>query len=161
MSSGCIFSTGESEVKSWEMMREAKDAVGIQALQRIFMVGDKCLYKQMRNPDYQGNSLRPVIKRVRMLLYDLNNVGAESLAQKILNYMAAAVDMHAVHNAQAQPDKATCLDECLDDYPQLVAFHDAIRSHRDILEIEVLAETVKRELDQTVVAYRRELEGEV
>lgn len=38
----------------------AKDDLGIQVLQQIFMVGDKCLYKKMRNSDYQLEFFRIV-----------------------------------------------------------------------------------------------------
>ncbi|MFK4765452.1 hypothetical protein ACI3L3_11850 [Desulfobaculum sp. SPO524] len=146
-------------LQPWEMMREAKDALGIAALQRIYVVGVKSLYKQMKNPDYAGETHKPVIQRVRMMLHDLNNAGASELARAMLNYMAVPLEVHVVPNASARPDKDNMQDECLDDYPCLVALHDAIRSGQDVRAIESLAEEVKREVDETVVAYRNEQEG--
>ncbi|GAB6178571.1 hypothetical protein JCM16814_34620 [Desulfobaculum senezii] len=146
-------------LQPWEMMRAAKDALGMSALNRIFMTGDKTLYKQMRNPDFGGESHRPVIQRVRMVLHDLDNAGASELARAMLNYIAVPLGVHVVPNASATPDKDNMQDECLDDYPCLVALHDAIRSGQGVRAIESLAEEVKREVDETVVAYRNEQEG--
>lgn len=144
----------KNSMAPWEMMLEAKDALGMAALGRIFWIGAKGLYKQMRNPEYAGDSRRPVIQRVRTLVHDLHQAGAGDLSRAILNYMAEGMGMHCVSNAQGTPDKDTMDGECIDDYPPLTRLHEAIQRKADIREVEALAEEVKREVDETVVMYR-------
>ncbi|GFM34055.1 hypothetical protein [Desulfovibrio subterraneus] len=146
-------------LQAWEMMREAKDCLGMPALERIFRRGHKQLYKQMRNPDYDGDSARPDIQRVRVLLHDLHEAGGTKLAHAMLNYMAEALGMHCVPDAVGIPDKGDVLAECLDDYPVLTRLHNAIQDRADMREVQALAEEVKGEIDETVVAYRQDLEA--
>jgi len=148
----------KNSLDAWEMMLEAKDALGMPALERIFKVGHKQIYKQMRNPEYSGDSARPVIQRVRMLLHDLDKAGADELARAMLNYMAESMGMHCIPVAHGIPDKADLAAECLDDYPPLTAMHTAIEQQADVREVQALAEKVKGEVDETVVAYRRSIE---
>lgn len=143
----------------WEMMREAKDCLGLPALNRIFKIGNPGLYAQMVNPDYSAKSCRPVIQRVRMMLHDLMESGGDDLARAMLDYMAAPLGMHAEANAAAEPDQEDLRDECLDDYPVLAGLHELIRSGADIRQVEASAVDVRREVDETVQAYRRSLEG--
>lgn len=146
-------------LQAWEMMNEAKEAIGMSALSRIFKVGYQALYKCMRNPEYSGDSARPPFQRVRMLLHDLHTAGATDLAHAMLNYMASALDMHVVPNAVGIPDKDDIAGECLDDYPPLTRLHDAIKDGADVRQVEALAEVVTREVAETVTLYRDKLEG--
>lgn len=150
---------GKHGMESWEMMREAKDLLGMPALQRIFSVGHGVLYKTMRNPDFVGDTARPPIQRVRMMLHDLANAGGEDLAHAMLNYMAEALGMHLEPNATAVPDCDDVRDECLDDLPPLAVLHSLIQCGADVREVEAQGVVVKREVDETVVAYRNSLEG--
>ncbi|GFM38295.1 hypothetical protein DSM19430T_29790 [Desulfovibrio psychrotolerans] len=150
---------GKNTLQAWEMMLEAKDCLGMSALERIFKIGHKQIYKTMRNPDYDGDTARPFIQRVRMLLHDLNEAGGEELARAMLNYMAEPLEMHCIPNATGTPDKPDVMAECLDDYPALTKLHTAIQDRADMREVQALAEDVKGEVDETVVAYRQEMEG--
>ena len=130
------------------------------ALTRIFKVGKEALYAQMVNPDYASKSCRPVIHRVRMMLHDLNESGGEELARAMLDYMAAGIDRHSVPNATAIPDKDSLLAECLDDHPEIVELHRLVQAQgTDVRAVEAQAEEVKREVDETVVAFRNSVEG--
>ncbi|MFV0420614.1 hypothetical protein [Oleidesulfovibrio sp.] len=149
----------KNSLEAWEMMSEAKDALGMPALERIFKVGHKQIYKQMRNPDYSGDSARPVIQRVRMLLHDLDKAGADDLARAMLGYMAEPLGMHCIPNAVAEPDKPTLAEECLDDLPALVALHKAMMNGEDPRTVEALHAEAVQELDQTITKYREGLQG--
>jgi hypothetical protein len=149
----------KNSLDAWEMMLEAKDALGMPALERIFKVGHKQIYKQMRNPDYSGDSARPVIQRVRMLLHDLDKAGADTLSLAMLNYMAEPLGMHCIPNAVAEPDKPTLAEECLDDLPALVALHKAMMHGEDPRTVEALHAEAVQELDQTITKYREGLQG--
>lgn len=146
-------------LQPWEMMKEARECVGMPALQRIFKVGDKVLYTQMVNPEYASKSCRPVIQRVRMMLHDLYESDGGALAHAMVDYMAAPLGMHLEPNAAATPDQEDVRDECLDDHMPMTLLHDFIRQGVDIRAVESQAADLKREIDETVVAYRRSLEG--
>jgi hypothetical protein len=147
-------------LQPWEMMREAKECLGMPALQRIFKIGGPALYAQMVNPDYAAKASRPVLQRIRMMLHDLHESGGALLAHAMLNYMAVPLEMHLEPNAAAVPDKNDLRDECLDDTPPLTLLHEMIREGSDLRAVESQAAEVVREIQETVVAYRQNLEGE-
>lgn len=145
--------------ESWELMSAAKDVLGVPALGRILAVANQQIYRQIRNPDHTEDSIRPPIQRIRTLIYELDQSGERELVEGILNYMADGADMHVTPNSCQQPDKDSIEGECLDDYPVLMAFHEAVRCGADLRELERLAERVKVEVEETVTAVRMEREG--
>lgn len=145
---------------AWQLMKEAKTAIGLPALNRIFSLGNVQINKFCRNPDYTADSARTPIERLRILLHDLDDAGAKDVAHAMLNYMARGLSMHCVPFAEAVPDKGDISAECLDDLPPLVALHERIRAGADVREVRELAEEAKREIDETVTLYVTETEGE-
>lgn len=143
----------------WELMSAAKDVLGVPALGRILAVCNQQVYRQVRNPDFTEDSIRPPIQRIRTLVYELDQCGERELTEGILNYMAEGADMHVTPNSCAMPDKDSIEGECLDDYPPLMELHEAIRSGADLREIERLAERAKVEIEETVTAVKMEREG--
>ena len=146
-------------LEPWELMSAAKDVLGVPSLGRILGVGHMQIYRQVRNPDFTEDFIRSPIQRIRVLVYELYQRGERELAEGILNYMAEGADMHVTPNSCATPDKDSVEGECLDDYPVLVEFHEAVRNGADLRELERLAEHVKSEIEETVSAVRLEREG--
>lgn len=146
-------------LEPWELMSAAKDVLGVPSLGRILGVGHMQIYRQVRNPDFTEDFIRSPIQRIRVLVYELDQRGERELAEGILNYMAEGADMHVAPNSCATPDKDSVEGECLDDYPVLVEFHEAVRNGADLRELERLAEHVKSEIEETVSAVRLEREG--
>lgn len=146
-------------IPAWGLMADAKAVLGIHGLERIFQIGHKQLYRQMRNPDLEGDNARPVIARVRLLLSELHEVGGTDTAQAILQFMALPAGFTCVPVEQAEP---TCDDvraECLEDYPTLVQLHEAIRDEQDMRAVRALLDKHVDEVRQTVTLYEQEQEG--
>ncbi|WP_066857363.1 hypothetical protein [Halodesulfovibrio spirochaetisodalis] len=146
----------KNNLQPWELMIDAKSVLGMGLLKKIFQVGEKQLYRQMRNPDLEGDNARPVIDRVRVLLQNLHEVGGTDTAQAILQFMALPAGFTCVPVEQAKP---TCDDvraECLEDYPTLVQLHEAIRDGQDMRAVRALLDKHVDEVRQTVTLYEQE-----
>jgi len=57
------------------------------------------------------------------------------------------------------PDQPTLEGECLDDYPAVIAFHQALRDGKSIEEAERLLDVAIGELKQTLTRWRGEKEN--
>lgn len=148
--------TEKHSVPAWGLMADAKAVLGIHGLERVFQIGHKQLYKQMRNPDLDGEHARPVIDRVRLLLQELEELGGSETAHAILQFMALPAGYTCVPKEQGCP---TCDDvraECLEDYPTLVQLHEAVRDGQDLRVVQTLLDKHVDEVRQTVTLYERE-----
>ena len=83
---------------------------------------------------------------------EIRNQGYEEEARAGVNYLAEAVGCRLAETNRPEPDKDSKWDECLDDYPALTDFHNAVRQGKSWAEICHLAEQAKREIDETVSA---------
>ena len=135
---------------SWEFFLFCRKALGISFLQQIFKRGLTEIYRWSRDPEFTADSKRNPLDRLRLLLKEMRNQGHEREARAGVNYLAEAVGCRLRETNRPKPDKDSYWDECLDDYPALTAFHDAVRQGKEWAEICHLAEEAKREIDETV-----------
>lgn len=143
-------------IPAWRLMADAKAVLGIHGLERVFQIGHKQLYKQMRNPDLEGEYARPVIDRVRGLVSELEEMGGSETAHAILQFIAHSAGYTCVPINQAEP---TCDDlhaECLEDYPTLVQLHEAMKHGEEPRAVHVLLNKHFDEVRQTVTLYEQE-----
>ncbi|KAF1077633.1 hypothetical protein [Halodesulfovibrio sp. MK-HDV] len=146
----------KNNMQPWELMIDAKLVLGMGLLKKIFQVGEKQLYRQMRNPDLDGDNARPVIDRVRVLLQNLHEVGGDETAHAILQFLALPAGYTCLPIEQGCP---TCDDvraECLEDYPTLVQLHEAVRDGQDMRAVQTLLDEHVDEVRQTVTLYEQE-----
>lgn len=143
-------------IPAWGLMADAKAVLGIHGLERVFQIGHKQLYKQMRNPDLNGEHARPVIDRVRVLVGELEEVGGSETAHAILQFMAHSAGYTCVPINQAEPTCADIRAECLEDYPTLVQLHEAVRDGQDMRAVQTLLDKHVDEVRQTVTLYEQE-----
>lgn len=142
-------------IPAWGLMADAKAVLGMHGLERVFQIGHRQLYKQMRNPECSGESVRPVIDRVRQLICELEELGGSDTAHAILQFISHAAGYTCVPITQAEP---TCDDlraECLEDYPTLVRLHEAMKRGDEPRAIHVLLNRHLDEVRQTVTLYER------
>ena len=145
----------KNSMSAWELMIDAKAVLGMPMLERIFQIGNKQLYRQMRNPDLAGDSARPVIDRVRVLLRELHELGGTDTAHAILQLMALPVECTCVPVQQAEPTCSCVKAECLEDYPTLVQLHDAIQNGDSMRSVQTLLDKHVNEVRQTVTLYEQ------
>lgn len=146
----------QHDASAWELMSASKAVLGMKALVRIFKIGSQQLYKQMKNPDLDGEHARPVIARVGLLVRELEEMGGGDTAHAILQFMALPAGYTCIPVRQAAPTCPTVHAECLEDYPTLVQLHEAINSGRDMRAVQTLLDKHVDEVRQTVTLYEQE-----
>lgn len=147
-------------IPAWELMAAARAVLGIHGLERVFQIGHKQLYKQMRNPDLNGEHARPVIDRVRVLVRELEEMGGGDTAHAIMQFIAVSAGYTCVPITQAEPTCDCVRAECLEDYPTLVKLHQAVRDGGDMREVQTLLDKHVDEVRQTVTLYEQKKQGE-
>jgi hypothetical protein len=108
-----------------------------------------------KRPSTLFNELNPYHESTAKLgLEDAHEIMKLVGSPALLEAMAADLGYMVTSMAEVTPDKADIRDECLDDYPALVAMHDAIREGRSFTEVIRLAGEVVTEVEETAAAYR-------
>jgi hypothetical protein len=73
---------------------------------------------------------------------------------KPLEYLAARMGCRIVCLKSCEPDKATLLEELLDDYQAVSAFHQSMVDEKPLESVHELMEKAISELEQNFTAYR-------
>lgn len=135
---------------SWEVFLFARKTLGITFLQKIFSIGHTEIYRWSRDPEFTADSARNPLDRLRLLFREMKNQGYEDEAKAGVNFLAESVGCRIEETDRPLPDKPNKHDECLDDYPRLTEFHQAVRDNKSWNEICYLADEAKREINETV-----------
>jgi len=135
---------------SWEVFLFARKTLGITFLQKIFSIGHTEIYRWSRDSEFTADSARNPLDRLRLLFREMKNQGYEDEAKAGVNFLAESVGCRIKETDRPMPDKPNKHDECLDDYPALTNFHQAVREGKGWNEICHLAEEAKKEIDETV-----------
>lgn len=95
------------------------------------------------------------IKKLFDELMDDPTGSGTPIARGLIAHFARSLGCGVYANEPVTPDGETIEEELLDDYPALIRLHGAIRSGRDIEQVELLSSQLKREIEETVEQYRR------
>jgi hypothetical protein len=76
------------------------------------------------------------------------------LAIELVNLIALPLDSRLSPNNHPTPDKQTIFEECLDDYCEITALDDLIRSGANLEQVLQQAEKCKEEIEETVAIYQ-------
>ena len=71
-----------------------------------------------------------------------------------LYYLAQQMGYRLASLEEVKPDKPTLADECLDTYPALAEFHEAMRNGSSLKKVGMLLHRAISEVEQDFVAYR-------
>lgn len=115
-------------VEPWEMMAEAKRALGITTFQKLLGVGTTQANRYCRNPKFTADAENSQLVRLRDLFDELRNAGAEDQVRQMLNFLAESIDERCGGRATTTPDKDSVAEECLDDLPSLALVHELMQS---------------------------------
>lgn len=148
-------------VETWEIMLQAKTALGGVALQNIFSVGTTQINRYCRNPEFTADSERNPIDRLRILFRDLSAQGGEELVQAALNHLASVIGCRVVLADRPEPDKPTLAEECLDDIPSLALFHSLIQAGEPPAVTEKALEKHIAEVREDQTMYERDYNARV
>jgi len=110
-------------VEPWEMMADAKRALGITTFQKLLGVGTTQANRYCRNPKFTADAEKSQLVRLRDLFDELRSAGAEDQVRQMLNFLGESIDERVGGRAHTAPDKATVPEECMDDLPSLALVH--------------------------------------
>jgi hypothetical protein len=115
-------------VEPWEMMAEAKRALGITTFQKLLGVGTTQANRYCRNPKFTADAENSQLVRLRDLFDELRNAGAEDQVRQMLNFLGESIGERVGGRANTAPNKDTVAEECLDDLPSLALVHELLQS---------------------------------
>lgn len=145
-----------------EFISEFRNLVGDTYLVKLFNLsvhagsGRRSLNRwTAKLPYVDEDSIREnwIEKHERLLQRLIIEPGGLEIARSLVARHADIVDCDLASRTTPNPDKTTIEEECLDDYPGMVEFHEAIRGNESIAAVKHLLSKAKRELDETLTLY--------
>lgn len=146
-------------VEAWEIMRRIKTALGYGEMQRLLGVGRGQVDRYCRNPEVTEDSERCPLRRLHALFAEAVDAGAADEVRAGCNMLAEVLGCRLAPMDAPEPDGDDVQAECLDDYPALVALHQAVRGREPLAVVRARADEVRGEVAQTVEMYARAAAG--
>lgn len=143
-------------VETWAMMKAAKDALGQAEMQKIFSVGQTQINRYCRNPDFTSDSERNPIDRMRLMLRQMIEQGADVEARSIVAVLCDELGLRPERCQIMEPDKDSLESECLDDYPPVSLLHQLMQAGEHPTVTRAAKDKAKEELEQTQMLYERQ-----
>ncbi len=144
-----------------DFISTCRELVGDSYLIKLFNVSIRTLQRWVAKLPYVSeDSVREnyLEKHERLLERLQREPGGMDIARGIVERHAHKVgcELHCIESAE--PDQCSIEAECLDDYPALTKFHQAIRENPDADTVRHLWQEAKRELDETYEMYSKTLD---
>ena len=144
--------------RTWEYYQAAFEVLGDVFLRKVFGRSYTQICRYRRNPDFCADVEANPLDREMIIARALVNAGHQDVAIQMVAMLAEVVDCEVIRRPDSAPDKATVEEECLDDYPALLSFHEAVRkSSTDQHAAAFLLRCAKQELDETFARWKGEL----
>ena len=145
-------------IRAW--LADVRTLVGDGYLQKIF--GSKNLASFKRTVQhwtnlnkYEVEPRKNPIETLSILLEHLKTQpGGRDLAFRYAVMVAEICGGEFTPRQKNFIPEKSILEECLDDFPELVGLHSLIKHRAEIEEIEYQANEVKREVDETVLTVK-------
>lgn len=136
-------------LKTWQFYKAYRKILGDTTLQKIFNRGVRQLQRWSADPDYVADSEKNPLDAHRIVLERLTEIGRDDIARGTVSFLADVIGCEVVCRESCSPDKNTVEAECLDDYPPLTAFHEAISRGASADELRHYWQEAKLEIDET------------
>ena len=133
------------------------NTLGMAHVQKLYKKSPTEIYRWAADPRTNGETRQNPLDRIQRLLEDLYEAGYDDIARAALSILASAIDCEVIPRAGVIPDGETIEAECLQDYPKLVEFHEAVCRSRPYAEAQHFAAQAKREIEETLEKYRQEM----
>jgi len=144
---------GQIPLKTWQFFLGCRRILGDAFMQELFKRGIRQVQRWSADPDFAEVDRNP-LDHYETMLRRLMEIGREDVARAAVSRQAFIVGCELGLLEPAEPDRETVEAECLDDYPVLTAFHQAIRDGESQDRVRQLWQAAKHELDQTFEAFR-------
>lgn len=138
-----------------QFLLAAREILGDSYFTRLFGVTLRTLQRWCAMKPYvDEDSVRDnYVEKHERILESLLASGNNEVARSIVARHAHIVGCELQSLNKVEPDLSSIEEECLDDYPALTKFHDAIRRGRPCEEIVHFWQEAKKELDETLKLY--------
>lgn len=149
--------TGLPPLTPREFIAFVRAKLGEGYLLTKFHVDRRTLQRWVSDERYVGEegTRKNPVEKFEELLRDLSERGHEMESMAIVGRMAAIVGCDLVAACHGDPDKQTVADECLDDYPALTRFHQAVRGSEGSDAVRHLRDMAVQEIRETFERYAR------
>ena len=145
---------------TWQFFSGCIYHLGKTTMNKLYQVGERTIERWSADPATTATSKRNPLDRYEDLLSMLMERGKKDVARTAVGRQAAIVGCELnVVGLGVKPDKETVEEECLDDYPVVIEFHDSIRRKARPEEVVKLCKAAERELEETKVKYLQNWEG--
>ena len=142
-------------LKTWQIYSAAIHYLSKEFITRLYSISNRQAERWAANPDTTESHSRNPMDRYEELLNKFMAVGRDDIARIAVDRQAKIVGCELKMAETTLPDKLNILDECLDDYPPLALFHEAIRKQTDIELVRHLYRDAIRELEETMAGYEK------
>lgn len=144
-------------IRNW--LKEVRSLVGDGFLHRTF--GAKTLSSWKRRAfmwtsegEFEATKIKNPVEALKILLEHLLTLPkGRKLASKYAIFITGIVGGTFTPYTKFHPNQQV-EEECLEDYPELVRFHQLITENAPIEEIEFQVTEVKREIDETLLTVK-------
>lgn len=136
-------------INTWQFFHSCRKLFGDAFLQRLFQRSLRQLQRWASDPAFADSHEPNPIDRYEVLLSRLMEIGRDDIARASVARLAEIVDCDLVVPCPNEPDKETIAEECLDDYPALTKFHQAVRDGSQRDEARHLRDMAVREVRET------------
>ena len=143
-------------LRSWQVFSAGIYHLKKDFLANLFGVSLRQVERWAADPDTTSSHQRNPLDKVEAMTRAFMSRGQVEIARIMAARLAYAVNCELHDIDPADPDAESIQHECLDDYPPITLFHDAINKGKGIEEVRHLWQACKRELDETFELYLRE-----
>lgn len=149
--------TGLPPLTPREFIAFVRAKLGEGYLLTKFHVDRRTLQRWIADERYVGEEAirKNPLEKFEETLRDLMDRGHEADARAIVGRLAAIVGCDLELPWSKEPDKQTVADECLDDYPALTRFHQAVRGTEGTDAVRHLRDMAVQEIRETFERYAR------
>jgi hypothetical protein len=141
----------EPVLTTYQFFHACSKVLGYSFLQKLYRRSLRQIYRWGADPAFCEDTEANPLDRLKVIFTRLAEIGREDLALQGLKILAEAIDYDIIPNNKVIPDKQSIEQECLDDYPALTMYHEAIRSNDDLRKIAYLKDKAKIEIEETFI----------
>ena len=142
-------------LRSHEILAFCRNIFGEKRFSHLYGFKSKAtISRHLRNPD--DDAFREDVSRdnfidsIQATIRDLARLGHERIARNIVEILLLELPGYRLEAAaECRPDRDTVEEECLDDYPAVTEFHQAIRDGQSVEVVRYLYLKAKAELEET------------
>lgn len=136
-------------LQSYQFFSSCRRLLGDSFLQKRFKRSLREIQRWSADPRYAEDTDRNPMDRYEVLLERLMELGRDDVARAAVARQAHLVGCELRCLDPVMPDAVSMEAECLDDYPAITRFHEALRSGEQLEVVRHLWQRAKKELDET------------